>query len=92
MRQALFNIAADALNALMVKAKSKGLIHGVVEHLLPTGITHIQYVDEIILIVDGFDSSILNLKIILYYFEWLFGLKINFHKSEFFFFWNGSRG
>lgn len=32
--------------------------------------------------VDGSDKSILNLKIILYCFEWLSGLKINFHKSE----------
>ena len=30
------------------------------------------------------DQSILNLKIILYCFEWLLGLKINFHKSEVF--------
>ena len=32
--------------------------------------------------IDGSDQSILNLKLILYCFEWLSGLKINFHKSE----------
>jgi hypothetical protein len=31
---------------------------------------------------DGSDLSILNLKLILYCFEWMSGLKINFHKSE----------
>jgi hypothetical protein len=31
---------------------------------------------------DGSDLSILNLKLILYRFEWMSGLKINFHKSE----------
>jgi hypothetical protein len=36
--------------------------------------------------VDGTDLSILNLKLILYCFEWLSGLKINFHKSEVFVF------
>lgn len=36
------------------------------------------------LMVDGSDSSILNLKIQLYCFEWLSSLKINFHKSEIF--------
>jgi hypothetical protein len=32
--------------------------------------------------VDGSDKSITNLKILLYCFEWLSGLKINYHKSE----------
>jgi hypothetical protein len=32
--------------------------------------------------VDGSEKSILNLKLILYCFEWLSGLKINFHKSD----------
>ena len=36
--------------------------------------------------IDGSDQSILNLKLILYCFEWLSGLKINFHKSEVFVF------
>lgn len=34
--------------------------------------------------VDSSLKSIVNLKILLYYFEWLTGLKINFHKSEVF--------
>lgn len=32
--------------------------------------------------IDGSDTSIRNLKLILYCFEWLSRLKINFHKSE----------
>lgn len=32
--------------------------------------------------VDGSYQSIINLKLILYCFEWLSGLKINFHKSD----------
>jgi hypothetical protein len=35
---------------------------------------------------DGSESSTVNLKIILYCFEWMSGLKINFHKSEVFVF------
>jgi hypothetical protein len=34
--------------------------------------------------IDGSEQSITNLKLILYCFEWLSGLKINFHKSEVF--------
>jgi hypothetical protein len=36
--------------------------------------------------VDGSEQSIVNLKLVLYCFEWLLGLKINFHKSEVFVF------
>jgi hypothetical protein len=58
------------------------LIKGVVEHLIPNGISHIQYADDTVLMIDGSDNSITNLKVILYCFEWLSGLKINYHKSE----------
>jgi len=37
-------------------------------------------------VIDGADDSIANLKLILYCFEWLTGLKINYHKSEIFVF------
>jgi hypothetical protein len=50
--------------------------------LLPKGITHIWYADEMILMVEGDDNSVTNLKFILYCFEWLSGLRINYHKSE----------
>jgi hypothetical protein len=36
--------------------------------------------------VEGDDESIINMKFILYCFEWLSGLKINYHKSEAFVF------
>jgi hypothetical protein len=51
-------------------------------HLIPEGITHIQYVDDTILMVEGDDLSITNMKFILYCFEWMPVLKINYHKSE----------
>lgn len=50
--------------------------------MIPRGISHIQYADDTIIMVDGSVQSIINLKILLYCFEWLSGLKINFHKSE----------
>lgn len=36
--------------------------------------------------IEAFEHSIKNLKLVLYYFEWLTGLKINYHKSEAFVF------
>ena len=57
-----------------------------VPHLIHGGISHIQYADDTVIMIDGSNQSILNLKIVLYCFEWLSGLKINFHKSEVFVF------
>lgn len=78
----LFNLVADTLSSLMDKSISKGHIKGVLADLLPGGISHIQYADDTVLMIDGSDRSILTLKVILYCFEWLSGLKINYHKSE----------
>lgn len=78
----LFNLVAGSLSVLLDKAVNKQLITGVVSHLIPNGISHIQYADDTVIMVDGSDKSITNLKILLYCFEWLSGLKINYHKSE----------
>jgi hypothetical protein len=43
-------------------------------------------VDDAVIMIDGSEQSIRNLKLILYCFEWLMGLKINYHKSEIFVF------
>lgn len=56
------------------------------DDLIPRGISHIQYADDTVIMLDGSENSIRNLKLILYCFEWLIGLKINFHKSEVFVF------
>ena len=37
----LFNLAADALDHILLKAKSKGHIKGVVPNLIPGGVTHL---------------------------------------------------
>ncbi|XP_062200461.1 protein unc-13 homolog [Phragmites australis] len=47
---------------LIDKAVDKGLITGVVNHLLPKGVSHIQYVDDTVVMIDGSDQSTLNLK------------------------------
>ena len=39
---------------------------------------------DTVIMIDGSDTSVRNLKLILYCFEWLSGLKINFHKSDVF--------
>ena len=57
-----------------------------VRSIAPGGISHIQYADDTVIMIDCSEKSVWNLKLILYCFEWLFGLKINFHKSDVFVF------
>jgi hypothetical protein len=65
----LFNLVSEVLASLLRKAASRGLIKGVMSHLIPEGTTHIQYADDTILMVEGDDTSITNMKFILYCFE-----------------------
>jgi hypothetical protein len=78
----MFNLAADALDHILTKAKEKGHIKGVVPNLVPGGLTHLQCADDTMVMVDCDKASIANLKFLLYCFEWMSGLKINYHKSE----------
>src|SRR3954470_21478109 len=79
----LFNAAVDALAEILEKAKISGHISGVVGHLIPSGgVTHLQYADDTMIMVEGSDLDIANLKFLLLCFEAMSGLKINFDKSE----------
>lgn len=78
----LFNLAADALAHILNRARTQGFIKGVVTHLIEGGITHLQYADDTIIMTEGDAKSIKHIKFLLYCFEWMPGLKINYHKSE----------
>jgi hypothetical protein len=78
----LFNFMADALSTMIDAASRAGHIKGVVSHLIQGGVTHLQYADDTILLLELDDNSLANLKFLLIAFEILSGLKINFLKSE----------
>ena len=44
--------------------------------------THLQYADDIVILTGRADVSIVNMKFLLYYFEWISDQKINYYKSE----------
>ena len=87
----LFNIVADMLAILIERAKSEDHIEGVIPHLVDGGLSILQYADDTILFMEHDIEKARNLKLILSAFEQLSGLKINFHKNEFFLLWRGSR-
>jgi hypothetical protein len=78
----LFDLVVDALALILKKASVAGHIKGVISHLLPGGITHLQYADDTMILIENDDTSINNLKFLLICFQLLSGLKINYHKSE----------
>jgi hypothetical protein len=82
----IFNITIEVLAVLIRRAQESGLITGLVPDLLDDEIAIIQYANDTIFMFEESLESARNLKLILCIFEQLTGLKINFHKSEVFFF------
>ncbi|XP_073353890.1 uncharacterized protein [Aegilops tauschii subsp. strangulata] len=78
----IFNLVADALSAIIDKAKGVGHIRGVVSDLILGGVTHLQYADDTMPVFEPDDHIIASIKLILLAFEVILGLKINFLKSE----------
>jgi hypothetical protein len=77
----LFNFVADCLTRLILQAQNNGLIVGLVDHIISHGVAVLQYADDtIVCLKHDFDKA--NLKLLLYLYEMLAGLKINFNKSE----------
>jgi hypothetical protein len=79
----LFNFAADCLTRMIREVQDNGLIVGLADHLIARGVAVLQYADDtIICLKDDDDDDARNMKILLYLYEMMSGLKINFSKSE----------
>ena len=74
------------LTLLINRAKANDQVHGVVPRLIEGGLSILQYADDTILFMDHNLEQAQNIKNILCAFEQLSDLKINFHKSEIFYF------
>ncbi|KAK1612124.1 hypothetical protein QYE76_035797 [Lolium multiflorum] len=60
----------------------KGVRQGLADNLMQNGIAILQYADDTILLLQDDAQQAVNLKLLLYIFESMSGLKINFEKSE----------
>jgi hypothetical protein len=78
----VFNFVADSLTRMVLKAQSNGLIFCLIDHLIPGDIAIMQYADDTVLCLKNDVMKARNAKLLLYLFEQLSGLKINFEKSE----------
>ena len=82
----LFNIVVDMLAILINRAKDEGQVSGVAPHFVDGGLSILQYADDTIFFMDHNIEKATNMKMLLCAFEQLSSLKINFHKSEIFYF------
>lgn len=78
----LFNIAADILAKMINLAQENEIITGLVPEYIPKGIVILQYADDTILCLPDDEDVAIKTKVLLYHFESMSGLKINFNKSE----------
>jgi hypothetical protein len=63
-------------------AQRNGLVRGLAPEYIPNGIAILQYADDTILCLDDDEDTAQNMKLLLYIYEKMSGLKINFEKSE----------
>jgi hypothetical protein len=57
----LFNLVVDALAAMLDLVKRRGRIAGLVSDLIDRGLTHLQYADDTVLMIQNKEESILNM-------------------------------
>ena len=78
----LFNFVADGLSRMIHKAQSNNLFLGLIDHIINKGVAVLQYADDTIICLDHNIEGARNMKLLLYMYELMAGLKINFYKSE----------
>jgi hypothetical protein len=77
---------ADMLALLIDIAKQDGQFNGLIPHLVDGGLSILQYADDTILFLEHNIEQATKLKLLLCVCEQLSGLKINFQKSELFYY------
>lgn len=80
----LFNLVAEVLNKLLLKANQIGLFSGVKFSEEGNQLTHLQFADDTILFIKGNEEAFHRIKSILQVFQLLSGMRINFSKSNVF--------
>ncbi|GJX32752.1 RNA-directed DNA polymerase, eukaryota [Tanacetum coccineum] len=78
----LFILAIETLNVAFIEAKNKNLFHGVEVGVDKAHVSHLQFVDDALLLGDWSKPNNENLSIILKCFHLTSGFKVNFSKSS----------
>jgi hypothetical protein len=78
----LFNFVIDVLIRMVISAQQNLFVTGLAENLTTKGIAILQYVDITMMYPENNVEIARNVKLMLYLFEQMSSLKINFDKSE----------
>jgi hypothetical protein len=78
----LFNFVADGLSRMILKAQANGLFTRLFDHIIDNGVAVLQNTDDTIIYLKHCLEGARNMKLLLYMYELMAGLKINFYKSE----------
>jgi hypothetical protein len=74
-------MAANSLAKMVSVAQQNELVTGLADNIVPGGIAMLQYADDTILLIQDDLEQARNLKLLLYLFEAMSGLKIYFEKE-----------
>lgn len=77
----LFNMAAECLTKMILKAQKNHMIVGMAPDLIENGVVVLQYADDTVLCINHEPDKAINLKLLLFMFEMISGLKVNYNKS-----------
>lgn len=78
----LFNLVADALSEMLTRTKEAGHLKGLVSRMVPVGLAHLQYADDTILFMTNSVENVITMKFLLYCYEAMSGMRINYQKSK----------
>lgn len=67
---------------MVTKDQNNGLIIGLADNLIPKEVAILQYDNETIIFLEEDTYMAINVKLLLYLYELMFGSKMNFTKSE----------
>jgi hypothetical protein len=82
MSPTFFNMVAECLTKMVLRAQENGLITGFAPDLIDNGVVVLQYADDTIFYIKHDPEQAVNLKLLLYMFELMSGLKINYLKVK----------
>jgi hypothetical protein len=67
---------------MVLRAQQNNLVTGLIKNLFRGGVAILQYADDTIVCLEHNLEKARNIKLLIYMFEQMSGLKINFEKSE----------
>jgi len=78
----LFNLVADIFPRMLMKAARQGLISGLLPQVVEGGVISLQYSNNTLLFLEDNTEKASTLKWLLVCFEKMYGMKINYEKSD----------